>query len=197
LLDLMRVRKGVTVDELAAELYVTRTTIVNHLRPLMSEGFVRRAGLRRRPRRPSVIYELAPNAAGIFPQLYEDFSDEVLEELSSRKPALIKQIIGGVGKRWIVRDLPIVERLRGGRRLQGALALFSKRGFMPTLASSASGRTLEQHNCPLQRLCGRYPQVPDMIRRWMGALLGTSLRRSACMGKGDHSCAYVLGRAAH
>ena len=192
----MRMHNEVTVDELASELRLTRTTIVNHLNSLMGEGLVKRAGLRRGPRRPSVIYKLTANADRMFPQAYEEFLSDVLQELSSSRPARRKQVICGVRDRWIARDLPSVKGLRGKQRLNRALDVLSRRGFMPTLAGSPRRRVLQQHNCPLRRLCERYPDVRDLIARWVQALFGTPLTRLGCVAIGNSSCSYDLGRGA-
>jgi predicted ArsR family transcriptional regulator len=192
----MRVRGDVTVDELAGELQLTRTTIVNHLNSLMGEGYVRRSGLRRGRRRPSVIYKLTPSADRIFPQMYEEFLTDVLEDLSSRRPTNIKQVIRGVRDRWIARDLPAVEGLRGKQRINRTLDVLSKRGFMPVLQSRGRVPVLQQHNCPLVRLCERYPDVPDLVLRWIKALFGTPATRLGCIAIGNASCSYVLGRGA-
>jgi predicted ArsR family transcriptional regulator len=196
LLDLMRVRGDVTVDELAAELKLTRTTIVNHLNRLMGEGYVRRSGLRRGRRRPSVVYKLTPSADRIFPQLYEEFLNDVLEDLGSRRPPTIKQVICDVRDHWIARDLPVVKGFRGKQRINRALDILSKRGFMPALQRRGRVAVLQQYNCPLVRLCERYPDVPDMILRWIKALFGTPTTRSGCIAMGNASCSYVLGRGA-
>ena len=196
LLDLMRMRSEVTVDELATELRLTRPTVVNHLNSLMGDGLVKRAGLRRGSRRPSVVYKLTANADRMFPQGYEEFLSDVLEELSSRRPSSSKRVICGVLHRWIARDLPSVKGLRGEQRVGRALDVLSRRGFMPTLEGPRWRRVVQQHNCPLRRLCERYPDVRDLISRWIRTLFGAPLTRSGCVAIGNTSCSYVLGGGA-
>jgi predicted ArsR family transcriptional regulator len=176
-------------------LRLTRPTIVNHLNSLMGEGLVKRAGLRLGRRRPSVIYTLTANADRIFPQGYEEFLRDVLEELSSRRRTYSKHVIYRIYNRWIARDLPAVKGLRGERRVDRALVVLSKRGFMPTLEGPRSRRVLQQHNCPLRRVCERYPDVRDLILRWIGALFGATITRSGCVAIGSTSCSYVFGKA--
>ncbi|MDQ6780106.1 MAG: hypothetical protein M3Z37_02995 [Candidatus Eremiobacteraeota bacterium] len=144
----------------------------------------------------SVVYALTANADRIFPQLYEEFLTAILEELASRRPANLKRVIAGVRKRWLIRDLSAVEGLRGEQRVRRALEVLSERGFMPALEGPPRARELKQYNCPLRRLCGSYPDVRDMITRWMETLFGVPLIRSACTATGDASCSYVLGRVA-
>lgn len=193
LLDLMRMRSEVTVDELATELRLTRPTVVNHLNSLMGDGLVKRAGLRRGSRRPSVVYKLTANADRVFPQGYEELLSDVLGELSSRRPSSSKRVICGVLDRWIARDLPAVKGLRGEQRVDRALVVLSKRGFMPTLEGPRWRRVLQQHNCPLRRVCESYPDVRDLILRWIGALFGVTITRAGCVATGSTSCSYVFG----
>lgn len=194
LLDSMRMRGGVTVDELASELRLTRTTIVNHLNSLMGEGLVQRGGLRCGRRRPSVVYKLTANADRIFPQLYDTFLSDILEELNARQPGKIKPVIRGVRDRWIARDLPAVKGLRGEHRITRALGVMTEHGFMPALEGPRRARVLQQYNCPLRRLCELYPDVRGLISRWIEALFGARVTRLGCSATGDAACSYILGR---
>ena len=196
LLDLMRMRGGVTVDELASELRLTRTAILNHLNSLMGEGLVERAGLRRGPRRPSVVYKLAANADRMFPQGYEEFLGDVLDALGSRRPPYTKNVIHRVRDRWIARDLSKVKSLRGEHRVNRALDVLSQRGFMPKIERVQGKRVVQQHNCPLLHVCQRYPDVRDLITRWIQALFGTPITRLGCVATGNTSCSYVFSRKA-
>jgi len=194
MVDLMRVRNGVTVEEVARELGLTRTTVANHLKSLMSEGIVTRRGLRRGPRRPSVLYALTADADRVFPQLYEEFAGEILEEIAHARVPQIKRVLRGIENRWIARDIAELKGLRGKRRFDRALEVLSKRGFMPTMERSARATTLREFNCPLSHLCVGFPEVRSMILGWTQALFGVRAHRTACIGSGDPSCSYSLGR---
>jgi len=190
----MRVRGGVTVEEVARELALTRTTVANHVKSLMSEGLVARSGLRRGPRRPSVLYVLTARADRVFPQLYEEFAGEVLKEMARARVPQIKRVLRGIENRWIARDTAGLQGLRGQRRFDRALEVLSKRGFMPTLERSGRATTLRQFNCPLSHLCVGFPEVRSMILGWTQALFGVRAQRTACIGSGDPSCSYSLSR---
>jgi predicted ArsR family transcriptional regulator len=191
--DLMRVRNGVTVEEVARELSLTRTTISNHLKSLMSEGLVARSGLRRGPRRPSVLYVLTADADRIFPQLYEEFANEVLAEIAVSRAPQMERVLRGVGDRWIARDMVRVKGQRGRHRFDRALEVLARRGFMPSMKAKGSVVTLQHFNCPLRHLCSGFPAVRRMILRWIQALFGVRVRQTACICTGNPSCAYSLG----
>lgn len=194
LLDLMRIRGGLTVEEAARELGLTRTAAVNHLKSLMGEGLVRRGGLRRGTRRPSVVHSLTADADRLFPQRYEEFARDIVAEVERLRSPHAKRVLRGVGDRWIARDAPALQGLRSGQRFDRALEIMAERGFMPALQRTASSVTLRQFNCPLRRLCAGSTDVRGVILRWIQALFGAPTRRVECICEGASSCAYKIGR---
>ncbi|HEV2037211.1 MAG TPA: hypothetical protein VGQ96_01290 [Candidatus Eremiobacteraceae bacterium] len=193
-MELMRVRGGVSVEEAARELHLTRTTVVNRLKSLMGDGLVKRSGLRRGPRRPSIVYTLTADADRVFPELYEEFASDILHEMAGRRSPQTASVIRGVTNRWIARDTPAVQGLHGRQRVDRALDVLSKKGFMPALDGSGRSMTLQHFNCPLRRLCVDSIDVRNLIRRWIEALFGMPAHRSACICKGAPACRYLLGQ---
>ena len=57
-LDSLRMRGGLTVNELARELRITRGAAANQITRLIADGLVVSSGLQASGRRPSVIYAL-------------------------------------------------------------------------------------------------------------------------------------------
>jgi hypothetical protein len=66
------------------------------------------------------------------------------------------------------------------------------RGFLPVLERTADGYQLREHNCPLMRLTADYPEVCDMVQRWLEALFGAHLDRVRCLRLGHPYSAYTI-----
>jgi predicted ArsR family transcriptional regulator len=191
-LELLRVRGGQTVPDLVTALRLTRTAVVNHLAILQTEGFVKRQGLRRGARRPSVVYEATPAADALFPKGYEDFAAAVLNALN-QDPRALARTVSLVGDAWIARDAPRLRRLRGRARLEEARKILAECGFMPVLSTAAGERVLREHNCPVMRLAVEHGEICDMVHRWLESLVGEPLTRVRCMRRGEPYSEYRIG----
>src|SRR5215469_6074574 len=95
-LDTLRIRGGLTVNELASELRITRAAAANHIARLVADGLVTASGLKPSGRRPSVVYVLAGKADRLFHQEYDTFAVEVLDEIARGGKAQIERVLRGV-----------------------------------------------------------------------------------------------------
>lgn len=195
IVELLRVRGGQTVQELARALRLTRTAVVSHLSALRAEGLVARDGVRPGRRRPSALYVATAAADAVFPKTYEEFAASLLEELERDAPETLSRVLARLGDRWVARDLPRVRGLRGQARLEMAQRILEERGFLPTVERGAGGYTLREHNCPVMVLAAAHPEICTMVHRWLEALAGVPLARARCMGQGDPFSEYVARSA--
>ncbi len=192
IIDALRMRGGATVAELARALHLTRSAVRSHLIALRAEGFVTGRAMRPGKRRPSVVYSLTAAADSLFPNAYDEFAASLLEEIKLRGARDLDDLLHRIGDRWIARDLPHFQGLRGHERVIRAKELLAERGFMPALERTRDGHLLREHNCPVMPLAVPHPEICDMVHRWMEALFGTPLARVQCMRKGDPFSAYTL-----
>lgn len=193
-LDALRLRGGLTLNELCRELHLTRTAAANRLAQLRAEGLVVEIGLRSGKRRPSVVYGLAPQADRAFPQAYEGLAVDVLDEISQRGTRYLKQILQRVGNRWLEREAAPLRKLPRRARIEAATKIIAARGFMPALDAGPTGFTLRNHNCPIARVCDAHHEAADMVKQWIEALYGTPIERSSCICLGARCCEYIAGR---
>lgn len=195
-LDALRIRGGLTVNELARQLRLTRTASAHQLARLLADGLATQVGLRPGVRRPSVIYGLTPQADRAFHQEYETLAVDVLDEVARAGTTQLDRVLRGVGDRWIARDKSSVQLLRGPARLERATKILAARGFMPSLEQTGRSYVLRNHHCPIVRVCVAHHEAPDMVKRWIQALVGTPLRRTGCICLGDQTCEYSLASKA-
>lgn len=195
LIQLLRIHGGGTVEEMAERLGLTRTAITTQLAALQADGLVARQGFRPGRRRPSVLYVLTAKADTLFPKAYGAFAAALLEEIKHEGTGELRALLRRIGDRWIARDLPQVEGLRGHARLEKVREILAERGFLPALERTTSGYVLREHNCPLMQLALAHEEVCEMVLRWMEALAGTPMTRVKCIRRGDPFSAYAIARA--
>ena len=192
IVELLRLQGPTTVESLCIALGISRTAVKSHLTGLRAEGLVRRRGLRPGVRRPSNVYELTPEADRLFPKIYDDFAAALIDEIRRQRPDDLRAYLEHIADRWVARDLPRVSGLHGLERFERAKEVLGERGFMPVLVQMPDGYQLHEHNCPLMRLTADYPEVCNMVHRWLEALLGTELNRIRCLRLGDPFSAYRI-----
>lgn len=193
ILDLLRVRDGLTVADVGRELRLTRTAAASHMARLLAEGSVQRVGLRPGKRRPSVVFSLTPQADRLFHQEYEQFALDLLAELKRESGTRLNYAIRRIAEKWIARDAPALAGLRGRARFERATNLLAHHGLMPVLEAHGNRHVLRQHNCPILSLCRDNREAPELLRRWIEGLFGTSVKRTQCICQGARSCAYEIG----
>src|SRR5436190_543972 len=76
-----------TVNELAAALGLTDNAVRMQLDRLERDGLVQPRGTRPGTRKPTVIYELSPEAERLFPKVYGPILRHLMDELAERLPA--------------------------------------------------------------------------------------------------------------
>lgn len=194
-IEILRLGGGGTVEEIAERLDLTRTAITTHLAALQADGLVTRQGFRPGRRRPSVLYVLTPKADALFPKAYDTFAAAVLDEIKREGPGELRAVLRRVGDRWIARDMPKVEGLRGTARLERVREILAEQGFLPSLERrTGGGYELREHNCPVMQLALLHEEVCEMVHRWLEAITGTRMVRVRCMRQGDPFSAYTLAR---
>ncbi len=194
IIELLRLGGEQTVEDLARALRVTRTAVTTRLAGLQAEGLVARRGLRTGRRRPSVTYALTARADALFPKAYDTFAASVLEEVRNERPGALDVLLRRVADRWVARDLPRVQGLRGMERLERTREILAERGFLPVLERAGKRYVLREYNCPLMQVAQGHPEICEMVHRWLQALAGTPMARVKCLRLGDPYSAYTIGR---
>jgi len=192
LLDLIRRRGPLTVDELAAATGVTGTAVRNRLTRLLGAGLVERRPRRDGRGRPKHLYQASEETHKRLGQNYADLAVALWEEL-----------MGSVEDRKLRRLLftRITERLAevyrnqvNGEEWEGRLiqlsGLLQDRGVEAEVARGDAGAQpfLRQNSCPYYELAEMDPAICALERKMLEKILGRGLRLSQCRLDGDRSC---------
>ena len=101
ILNILKERDQVTVDELSQELSLTTVTVRHHLDILRGERLVAAPIVHRRksPGRPQYIYALTEKASTFFPKRYDHLTNLILREARSRlSPDEMNQMMKRIGE---------------------------------------------------------------------------------------------------
>ena len=190
LVDLMKRRGEISVEQGANALQLAKTTIRQHLSNLQDQGFVETRNKRHGRGRPRKMYRLTDKAGVFFPSREaellqhlleflrdtgrEDVIDEFLSRETQRIAAEIREELGPSDS----FDLS---------QVQQALA---ERGFLPRCRREGDDVVVELCNCPFAAAVDVTQEVCHKEKSILESLLDGPVEREAFMPDGDPCCRY-------
>jgi predicted ArsR family transcriptional regulator len=195
ILNILKERGQVTVDELSQELGLTAVTVRHHLDILRGEGLISTPLSRRRkaPGRPKHVYTLTEKASGLFPKRYDRLTAQILDEVRLRfPPDEVDQMMKRIGERIASRAaLPSGDDFEA--RFVAAIEYLKELGYMPSWKRDGDGGyILYIANCPYERIALQDHKICAVDMAMLTRLLGATPQRIASAAQGDHQCAYVI-----
>jgi len=179
---------GMSIDELAEQLAVTRTAVRQHLAALERDALVVRGPTRPTGRRPEQLYLLTAQGRELFPRQYQLLGDLLIGEIAD--------LIGHDALLGMMRKL--------GARLAAELETepvpepritehLNATGYEAEIIARSSGELeIVAHNCVFHHLADLYPEVCELDLALIGALGGHPVEHLECMHRGGQVCRFHL-----
>jgi predicted ArsR family transcriptional regulator len=167
-----------TVEDLAAVLHLTDNAVRAHLLRLERDGLVRQHGVRRGERRPSLVYELTPEAERLFPKAYAPALGRLLEVLAEHDSrGEVRQLAIDAGRRLAIGQ-PVADGAPQ-QRLQTAADVLSSLGGLADVETDAEGRPwLRGFSCPLGELVVDHPELCALAEALVSEISGLPVRET-------------------
>ena len=171
-------RRGLTVDELAAEVSLTNNGVRAHLATLERDGLVTQRGSVRSSSgggKPAYVYRLTPEAEALFPKAYEPVLGRLLDVLSGElAPEESEAMLREVGRR-MAEGRTVSD---GGRRarLEEAVATLNALGGLAELEEHDGGFLIRGYSCPLGAVTPDHPEVCRMAETLISELAAAPVR---------------------
>ena len=181
-------RSGRTVEELAGALGLTNNGVRVHLATLERDGVVRQRGLVRPGSgggKPAYIYELTPEAEGLFSKAYEPVLRHLLDALAEgpeRSEALLRDVGRRIAEERDVQD----EGVRA--RLEEAVAVLHDLGGLAELEEGDGGLVIRGYGCPLAAVAPGHPEVCRMAETLISELAAVPVRERCDRGDKPRCC---------
>ena len=193
---LLRNKSGLTVDELAGQLRITRNAVRQHLAALGTDGLVAASATRPSGGRPQQLYTLTDRGKEMFPRHYSWFARLAVESITREH--------GGAGlrKRLVEMGTAVGEQLRAQhagadtrQRKVAALAQVMDQLGYNARATAASDKSpvVEADNCVFHELAMKNPEICQFDLAMMGALTESKVDHQECMARGGNICRFKFG----
>ncbi|MFC5695866.1 helix-turn-helix transcriptional regulator [Pseudomonas sp. GCM10022186] len=181
---------GMSIDDLASQLAVTRTAIRQHLAALERDGLILRGETRPTGRRPEQLYQLSPRGRELFPRQYQLLANLLIGEIASLiGEDALRRLMRGLGQRLaadLERDSVDEGRIAEHMNQAGYEAeVFFRSGGEPEIVA---------HNCVFHHLAAAHPEVCELDLALIGTLGGGEVEHLECMVRQGQVCRFRVDR---
>lgn len=190
LAELKRARRT-TAKDLASQLHVSLNAVRHHLKELETQALVEYERRHQGVGAPAFVYRLTPTAEALFPRRYEATLNELLDHVVERE--------GRAGAVSVLeaRYATLTRRLQGelasvapAERLAAVARLLTEEGYMAEASATTSSGILVEHNCAIQAVAERFPEICAAEARFLAAVLGAEVDRREHILSGCSACEY-------
>jgi len=194
LLKALLARKaGLSADELAQRLNITRTAVRQHVAALEGQGYLRRIRTASTGGRPGQKYALTEPGHGLFPKQYSFFSEALLDTLRAEKgEAGLRRWLRKLG-RQTARALPGNTAAKPVKvRIQHTAALLNQLAYEATAANAGGKPVIEATNCVYHNLAATNRAVCQFDIGLLETLTGMKVEQQSCIQDGHNTCRFCL-----
>ena len=195
IVEILKERGSVTVEELSKELKLTSVTVRHHLDVLRTEGLVADPVVRHRPTsgRPQHAYTLTHKADELFPKNYNGLAAQLLAEVKARYDAReVNVIFEGLTTRLLAEAPGHIVGETIEKRLDRVIEFLNQKGYVARWERKPEGFLVHTCNCPYEGLAGNHPELCNMDMTLIGSLVGRIPERVCHISAGDESCSYLI-----
>jgi DeoR family suf operon transcriptional repressor len=184
--------QGLTAKELATRAGVSLNAVRHHVKELEAERLIAYERLHRGVGAPPFAYRLTNQGHALFPRRYEAALTEVLDHLVEQQGR--NAAVALLEARYERLTEQLQQELSGAdstQRLTAIARLLSDDGYMAEASSAADDSgTLIQHNCAIQTVAERFPEICAAEAKFLAAVLGGEVQREHHILSGCSACEY-------
>ena len=187
-------KAGLTVDDLSAQLKITRNAVRQHLAALERDSLVERGETKPSGGRPEQLYLLSDRGAELFPRRYSWFSELLIEAMGADigREAVgdkLDQMGRAVGRQLLNSKASPPDR---ASRVAAMAAIMKELGYAADVAAPPADDTIEAVNCVFHNLAAKFPEVCRFDLGLIGAFTDAKVEHQECMVRGGHKCRFKL-----
>lgn len=192
IVNLLR-RGGLTADDIASALGVTRSAIRAHITGMERDGVVKRAGQRPGTTRPSHIFELTPEVEQLLSSAYIPLLSHLVQEFADGLPPdRLEALLRKAGRR-LAGELSRGKKPAGSLRSRVAMAseMLNEQLGAVTHVEGNGPYVIRGVGCPLAALTGKHPAVCLAVESLLTEMVGAPVRQ-CCDQAGRPCCCFEI-----
>jgi DeoR family suf operon transcriptional repressor len=172
-------------------LNVSLNAVRHHLKDLAAQELVEYERRHQGVGAPAYAYQLTSAAEALFPRRYEAPLNELLDHVVEREGRAAAVAI------LETRYTTLARRLEGelagvspGERMGVVARLLTEEGYMAEASAAGNSGILIEHNCAIQAIAERFPEICAAEARFLATVLGAEVERQGHILSGCSACEY-------
>lgn len=192
---LLENKGGLSIDEVASALCISRNAVQQHFAALERDGYIQMGVLNQTAGRPVRSFVLTEAGINSFPKQYAWFSELIINDLKNEMGSeAFLRYLDKLGGHLSQSLLPRFEGKSTDGRIEELLGVMDELGFKTKNRSESSGheRIIEACNCIYHDLAQKHEEICEFDRALITALMDKPIEHEECMAKGGCVCRFKI-----
>jgi predicted ArsR family transcriptional regulator len=188
---------GKTVKEIAGVVDLSTVAVRNYLSELEKDDFVVKSTQKSDMGRPAILYSLHQNALSLFPKVYVEFANSLIDELinqlgESRTQKILSDVGITLGKEIVVNQFEKDVQTSIEERIITLVKIFEDYGKFPTLLEDEEFYYVRNSNCLLFSMVKEHSILCEVDHNIVKTILAATPEKQQCLKNGDPFCQYRI-----
>ena len=195
---LLETKEGLSADELAERLDISRSAVHQHVTALAAGGYVEKHTRESRGGRPGYAWRLTDSGVHLFPKHYALFSDLLIRSLKDKLGSEgLSEILRDLGKKLAKDYAPRLEGLPPDGQIGATVQIMHELGYQARTSPDSAGRPplIDARNCIYHHLAREHREVCDFDLALLSSLLDADIEHVECMVRGGGACRFRVRKA--
>ena len=192
---LLENKAGLSIDEVATALSISRNAVQQHFAVLERDGYIQAGVLNKTAGRPVRSFVLTKAGINSFPKQYAWFSELILADMKNEMGSeVFQRYLHKLGSNLSQSLLPQFEGKQTGERIEALLKVMDGLGFdaRNMTDSGNNEQTIEARNCIYHDLAQEHEEICEFDRTLISSLLDKDIDHVECMAKGGAVCCFKI-----
>jgi DeoR family transcriptional regulator, suf operon transcriptional repressor len=186
---------GLTIDDLAKELRISRNAVQQHTLALEKGGYIAKGKLTSTGGRPSQVYVLSEKGVDLFPKQYSWFSELLLGSLKSQLGTEGLEIkMHEIAKNLAESLKPKLAGMSLSEKIIEVSRIMQELGFETEVDEGEGLPAIVAHNCVYHHLAKEFEEVCQLDRSLLESLLDREINHEECIIKGGEVCKFKINK---
>lgn len=184
---------GMSIDELAAKLEISRNAVKQHLVVLEKQQVVKEAALNSTGGRPARSYTLTEQGLNRFPKQYAWFCNLLLSDLAAEMSTeALEKMMWNMGVKLAQSLAPQFTNKTPEQKLAALVELMQSLGYHAELELQQAQPSIKAVNCVYHDLAQQHPELCQFDQALISTLLEQPVQQINCMAKKDCDCRFKI-----
>ena len=192
---LLNTPDGLSIDEMAFKLNISRNAVKQHLVILEKQQLVREAALTSTGGRPARSYTLTEKGINSFPKQYAWFCNLLLNDLAAEMSSeALEKMMWNMGVKLAHSLAGQFNQKNPQQKLNAVVDLMQSLGYHAEIEANGGVPSIKAVNCVYHDLAQQHPELCLFDQALISTLLDAPIEQTACMAKQDCDCRFRVAQ---